>query len=105
MRNTHPDASKIDELVDQVNAKVWTLYLLECADSSYYIGITNRLSERIAVHNAGKGAKYTRGRLPVRLMGSIECESQSEALKAELKAKKLPKRQKKAFFLNSNRGT
>ncbi|MCP4722977.1 MAG: GIY-YIG nuclease family protein, partial [Desulfobacteraceae bacterium] len=46
----------------------WQVYLLKCADLSLYCGITNNLKARIDTHNAGKGAKYTRGRLPVELV-------------------------------------
>ncbi|HLG27369.1 MAG TPA: GIY-YIG nuclease family protein, partial [Paenisporosarcina sp.] len=42
-----------------------TFYVLECVDGSYYAGYTNDLSKRVSVHNSGKGAKYTRARLPV----------------------------------------
>jgi len=46
---------------------MWYVYLLECSDSSLYCGITNDLEKRIATHNSGKGAKYTKVRLPVKL--------------------------------------
>lgn len=48
-------------------ARTYTVYLLRCADGSLYAGITNDLARRLAAHNAGKGAKYTRARLPVAL--------------------------------------
>lgn len=48
-------------------ARTYTVYLLRCADGSLYAGITNDLARRLAAHNAGKGAKYTRARLPVEL--------------------------------------
>lgn len=49
-------------------ARAYTVYLLRCADGSLYAGITNDLLRRLAAHNAGKGAKYTRARLPVALV-------------------------------------
>jgi len=76
----------------------WHLYLLECADKTWYTGISNRLEERIACHNRGEGAKYTRGRLPVRLLYSLEFENRSEASKAEAFVKKLSKSEKANYF-------
>ncbi|MDH5680208.1 MAG: GIY-YIG nuclease family protein, partial [Spirochaetota bacterium] len=46
----------------------WLVYLLECADNSYYCGVTNDLNKRLTDHNSGKGAKYTRSRLPVKVL-------------------------------------
>ena len=79
-------------------AKEWYLYLLECNDGTFYTGITNALEDRIAKHNAGKGAKYTRGRLPVKLLHAMVCLNHSEALKAEIQLKKLPKKNIRAYF-------
>jgi putative endonuclease len=76
----------------------WCLYLLECADGSYYAGITNDLENRIKAHNDGLGAKYTRGRGPVKLLAQKDFENRSEASKAESAIKKLPKSQKLGFF-------
>jgi putative endonuclease len=74
----------------------WCAYLLECNDAgkTLYTGITNDLEARIAKHNAGIGAKYTRGRTPVKLLKSFLVSSKSEALKAEHKIKKLSRKQK-----------
>ena len=71
--------------------QVWYLYLIECADGSLYTGITTDVERRYAEHVAGKGARYTRMKKPVRLVGFRECGSKSEALKAELTLKKQPK--------------
>ena len=70
----------------------WLVYILECSDSTYYCGITNDLEKRLSKHNNGKGAKYTRGRVPVRVVACSGLMSKSEALKLE----RLVKRQKKA---------
>ena len=72
----------------------WQVYLLECADLSLYCGITNNLKARINTHNAGKGAKYTRGRLPVTLVVASSEMTKSQALKCELYIKKLPRPKK-----------
>lgn len=76
----------------------WTLYILECADGSFYTGISNDLDKRIKAHNDGLGAKYTRGRGPVRLLASKLFESRSEASIAESLVKKLAKNDKLGFF-------
>ncbi len=78
----------------------WFLYLLECADGSYYTGITNQLEGRILAHNQGLGARYTRGRGPVRLLEVKTYPDRSEASKAECAVKRLPRAQKRGFFSN-----
>ena len=75
-------------------AKCWVVYLLRCADSSFYCGISNNLPNRIMIHNSGKGAKYTRSRRPVALVGVSPEMTKSEALKLEHRIKKLPAGQK-----------
>jgi len=72
----------------------WYVYMIECSDGSIYTGITNRIEDRIAKHNAGKGAKYTRSRTPVVLKACWTYESKSEASKAEYAYKKLAREQK-----------
>lgn len=69
-------------------------YILECADSTLYTGYTNNIEKRLITHNSGKGAKYTRGRLPVRLLYFEEFDTKSEALKREIYIKKLSKNNK-----------
>lgn len=78
--------------------KNWQVYLVKCTDRSLYCGITNNLNARINAHNAGRGAKYTRGRRPVELVGSTEKMTKSEALKLEIRIKKCPAG-KKLFVL------
>lgn len=67
----------------------WVCYLLRCADNTFYCGISNDLEKRLAAHNAGEGAKYTRGRLPVSVVYHENCEGKSAALKRELQIKRL----------------
>jgi putative endonuclease len=74
--------------------KKWCVYMVECSDSTIYTGITNNLESRIKVHNSGKGSKYVKTRLPVRLLWNIESENRSEASKLEIKIKKLTRNQK-----------
>ncbi|MBQ4641289.1 MAG: GIY-YIG nuclease family protein [Oscillospiraceae bacterium] len=74
--------------------KQWVLYMLECKDGSLYTGITDNLSRRIQMHESGKGAKYTRGRAPLKLVYSEICESHSQALKREYAVKSLSRDEK-----------
>ena len=76
----------------------WVVYLVRCSDKSVYCGITNDISSRLAEHNSGKGAKYTRSRRPVELVGVSPGMTKSEALKLEYKIKRLPA-DKKLFEL------
>jgi putative endonuclease len=75
----------------------WRCYLLECADGTLYCGITNDLDKRIAAHNAGEGAKYTRSRLPVRLAYHEACADRSVASRREREIKALPRAAKLAL--------
>lgn len=70
------------------------VYLLECADGSLYTGYTTDIERRIRIHNAGKGAKYTRSRLPVRLVYQECFASKNEAQKREYALKRLTRAQK-----------
>ncbi len=74
--------------------KLWYVYILRCGDGTLYTGATDDVARRLAVHNSGKGAKYTRSRLPVALAYSEECESYSAALKREYAIKRLSRKQK-----------
>ena len=75
----------------------WCCYLLRCADGTLYCGITNDIDKRLAVHNAGEGAKYTRSRLPVMLLYSEACADRSAASKREREIKALPRAMKLAL--------
>lgn len=74
------------------------VYILQCADKSLYCGYTNDPEKRLATHNRGKGAKYTRARLPVTLVYSQSFETKSQALKEEIRIKKLKRTQKEALI-------
>lgn len=69
-------------------------YILRCADNTLYCGWTNNLTRRIAAHNAGKGAKYTRTRRPVVLAYYEEFETRKEAMRREAAIKKLSRKDK-----------
>ena len=72
---------------------------MECSDGTLYCGITNNLMKRYEAHNRGKGAKYTKGRLPVSLMVWREVGSKGDALRLEMKVKRV-KRSMKEIVLN-----
>lgn len=79
------------------------VYLLECSDEreSFYIGYTTDLSRRLAEHNAGEGAKYTRGRTPVTVR-YVECwPSKSAAMSREWELKQLTRGEKEALVPDS----
>lgn len=88
---------KYREFRDSIKKK-WHVYLLECRDGSYYCGITNNLARRVQEHNDGKGAKYTRGRGPVKLLASAPTDSRSSAQILEAAVKKKRKADKLAFL-------
>lgn len=69
-------------------------YLLRCRDGSLYCGWTNHLEERIKAHNAGRGAKYTKSRLPVELVYYEEFPTKEEAMSREYAIKHLSRQQK-----------
>lgn len=69
-------------------------YILECADGTFYTGYTNRLEERVKAHNEKKGAKYTKGRTPVRLAYFESFEEKGKALSREHEIKRMTKKQK-----------
>ena len=72
----------------------WYVYMVRCRDNSLYTGYTDDPERRLAVHNAGKGAKYTKSRLPVQLVYREECPDKSTALKREYAIKRLTKAEK-----------
>ncbi len=74
------------------------MYVLECSDGSLYTGVTNRLAHRLAAHNAGKGARYTRSRRPVTLRRAVRAKDQGAALKREAKLKQLSREEKLAWL-------
>ncbi len=76
---------------------MWTVYILQCRDGTLYTGITDNLPRRLAAHNGGKGAKYTRGRGPVVLVHQESCPDRSAALRRERAIKALSRSQKLAL--------
>ena len=72
----------------------WTVYMLRCADDTLYTGIARDADARLAAHNAGRGAKYTRARRPVSIVYREPAEDRSSASKREWAIKQLARRQK-----------
>ena len=73
-------------------------YVLECNDGSYYAGYTNDLEKRVRVHNEGKGAKYTRAKLPVSCIYQESFGTKREAMQAEYQFKQLTRRAKEHYI-------
>ena len=78
------------------------LYMVRCRDGTYYTGSTNDLAKRIAAHNAGRGAKYVRGRGPVRLVYARAHRDARSALRAEHALKMLTRKAKKALIAKAH---
>ncbi len=77
---------------------MWHVYIARCADNTLYTGVTNDLAARIAKHNAGTGAKYTKARRPVQLVYSEPKKDRSSAQKREAAIKKLSRTDKLKLF-------
>ena len=84
--------------------KNWVVYLVQCADGSLYCGISSDLERRLACHNRGTGAKYTRSRRPVKLLSASAGMSKSEALKLEYRIKQTPADRKLSALENAGQG-
>lgn len=74
------------------------VYILHCSDGTYYTGYTNNLEKRIKQHNDGKGAKYTKGKRPVKLVYKEEFSDKSVAMKREYRIKQLTRKEKEKLF-------
>lgn len=82
----------------------WFVYILECADGSYYTGITCDLARRVAEHKSGKGARYTKIKGVKDLLWSMNCDNRSIASKLEIKIKSLPKSEKRLLVIEPGQG-
>lgn len=78
------------------------VYILKCSDGTLYTGYTNDLKNRLITHNSGKGAKYTRGRLPVRLVYYESFKTKSEATKREYCIKQFSRNKKLKLISSMN---
>lgn len=82
----------------------WWVYILRCADDTLYTGITADLERRLAAHNSGKGAKYTRGRGPVTLLYREAVADHSAALRREAAIKRLSRAEKLELIAGAGSG-
>ena len=83
-------------------ARRWFTYMVRCADGSIYTGYTvDDIARRVAAHNAGRGARYTRSRRPVALVWSRELETARDARSLEARLKRLAKADKEALVRES----
>jgi len=78
----------------------WSVYIVRCADGALYTGATNDVAKRLKAHNAGKGAKYTRSRRPVKLVCCVGGLTRGEALSLECRVKR-QRRQNKVAYLEA----
>jgi putative endonuclease len=78
----------------RVRSKPWFVYLARCADGTLYTGIAIDVAARLAAHDSGRGARYTRGRGPLLLCAKRRCADKPAALRLELALKKLPRADK-----------
>lgn len=91
----HTAPKETDECpVGDPDGRSYYMYVVACADGSLYTGYAVDVERRVAQHNAGQGAKYTRSRRPVRLVARACFDTQHEALSAEYHFKRLPREQK-----------
>jgi putative endonuclease len=75
--------------------------MLECADGTLYTGITTSIGRRIALHNRGRASKYTRGRLPVRLVYVAACGNRSAASRREVEVKRMSRAEKRRLAIRT----
>jgi len=87
-------------LMSQTNSPDCYCYIVECADGTLYTGWTMNLERRMAMHNAGRGSRYTRSRRPVRLIYVEHCTSRAAAMRRELQIKRMSHQAKLALIGN-----
>lgn len=76
----------------------WYVYILRCGDGTLYTGVTDDVPRRLAVHRAGKGAKYTRGRGPLELVYQEQVPDKSAALRREYQIKRMRRAEKEKLI-------
>jgi len=101
--NQKDPATKSLASCQQVVTMNWCVYLLECSDGTFYCGITNDISRRINEHNGivSGGARYTKGRRPVKIIASIPVRNRAEAVKLEFQVKRISKSKKLELFIQT----
>ena len=90
---------------DRPQAERWFVYIARCSDGSLYTGIARNVKERILAHNAGRGARYTRGRGPLSVCAKRRCQTQGDALRLEWAVKRLARPDKEALLVGRRLAT
>ena len=81
---------------------MWVVYIAKCRDGTFYTGITNNLEKRIQNHNAGRGARYTAARRPIKLVYSENTDNRSTASQREYQIKQLSRAAKIALIASQD---
>jgi putative endonuclease len=89
---------ELEVIKDNKSNNLHYIYVVECSDGSFYTGYTTDVERRLEEHNAGQGAKYTRGRLPVKLRHQESFKNRSLAQKREYEIKQLPRSKKEELL-------
>lgn len=84
--------------MERANIRPWWVYILRCGDGTLYVGIALDPQARLAQHQAGTGARYTRGRGPLQLVHQEACADRSTALRREAALKRIPRKAKLALI-------
>jgi putative endonuclease len=103
--NPHGNVSTADRQAEASSVRrraVHHVYVLSCADGTYYTGYTTDVDRRVAEHDAGEGAKYTRGRTPVDLIHVEDYETRSAAMSREAEIKQLSRTEKESLVRSAN---
>ncbi|MEN6623704.1 MAG: GIY-YIG nuclease family protein [Smithella sp.] len=90
----------MEKSTNEAKNKDWVVYILRCNDNTLYTGVTNNIAKRLTTHNKGAASRYTRARLPVKLLAASRIMPKEEALRLEIKIKKQPKNKKLDFLAN-----
>jgi putative endonuclease len=81
----------------------WFVYIAICGDGSLYTGVARDVAARLHAHSSGRGARYTRGRAPVKLGAKLRCPSKNEALRLEMAIKRLARTDKQRLISAAGR--
>ena len=98
LQNHAMRANKMLFVKGEKAVETWFVYILQCGDGTLYCGVTNNIARRILCHNRGRGARYTRGRTPVTLLGHASFLGRAEAQRVEYRIKQQPASRKVAFL-------
>jgi putative endonuclease len=103
--NVEPKYLRMIQRMKRRGRKDWTVYILRCRDGSLYTGIAKDVQARVKQHSEGRGATYTRTRLPVKLLYQKEGLTRSEALVREARIKAMPRSKKEEIISGKNQDT